>query len=125
MKQSGRTSIVKTKVADVETTLQRSPMKRPSVYTNIIREFISLVNSDERHLGCSKTAQRVTHHRTKAFAIAKCSLTQAGGRLFMNKPVVLQYNLHFDDLMNLNYVLTQCSTADVEWSFWELLHVQV
>ncbi|GFX44966.1 DUF4817 domain-containing protein [Trichonephila clavipes] len=50
-KQSGRASIVKTKVADVETALQRNPMKRPSVYTNIITEFISLLNSDERYLG--------------------------------------------------------------------------
>ncbi|GFV85603.1 DUF4817 domain-containing protein [Trichonephila clavipes] len=46
-KQSGRASIVKTKVADVETALQRSPMKRPPVYINIITEFISLLNSNE------------------------------------------------------------------------------
>ncbi|GFX96174.1 DUF4817 domain-containing protein [Trichonephila clavipes] len=51
-KQSGKASIMKTKVADVETALQRSPMKRPSVYINIITEFISLLNSDERYLGC-------------------------------------------------------------------------
>ncbi|GFS87697.1 acyl-CoA synthetase family member 2, mitochondrial [Trichonephila clavipes] len=62
-KQSGRASIVKTKVADVDTALQ-SPMKRPYVYINIITEFISLLNSDERYLGCSRTAQRVTHHGT-------------------------------------------------------------
>ncbi|GFW66347.1 DUF4817 domain-containing protein [Trichonephila clavipes] len=36
MKQSGRASIVKPKVADVDTALQRSPMKRPSVHVNII-----------------------------------------------------------------------------------------
>ncbi|GFU62630.1 DUF4817 domain-containing protein [Trichonephila clavipes] len=63
-KQSVRASIVKTKMADVETVLQRSPMKRPSIYINIITEFISLPNSDERYLGCSKTAQRVTYHET-------------------------------------------------------------
>ncbi|GFW48254.1 DUF4817 domain-containing protein [Trichonephila clavipes] len=61
-KRSGTASIVKTKVADVENALQRSPLKRPSVYINIITEFISLLNSDESTLGCNKTAQRVTHH---------------------------------------------------------------
>ncbi|GFY00333.1 transposable element Tcb2 transposase [Trichonephila clavipes] len=61
-KRSGRTFILKTKVADMETALQRSLMKRPSVYINIITEFISLLNSDERYLGCSKTLQRVTYH---------------------------------------------------------------
>ncbi|GFX64161.1 uncharacterized protein TNCV_1507781 [Trichonephila clavipes] len=45
----GRASLGKTKMADVETTLQRSPMKRPSVYINIITAFISLRNSDERY----------------------------------------------------------------------------
>ncbi|GFV28059.1 transposable element Tc3 transposase [Trichonephila clavipes] len=38
-----------TKVADVETALQRSPTKRPSVYMNIITEIISLLNSDKRY----------------------------------------------------------------------------
>ncbi|GFU95485.1 DUF4817 domain-containing protein [Trichonephila clavipes] len=56
-------SIVKTKTADVDTALQRSPMKRPSVNINIVTEFISLLNSDE-HLGGSKTGQRITHHGT-------------------------------------------------------------
>ncbi|GFW29463.1 DUF4817 domain-containing protein [Trichonephila clavipes] len=63
-KQSGRASIMKTKVADVDTSLQRNPMKRPSVYLNIITEFISLLNSDERYLGCSNMVQRVAHHGT-------------------------------------------------------------
>ncbi|GFT84735.1 DUF4817 domain-containing protein [Trichonephila clavipes] len=60
-KRSGRASIVKTKVADVETALQRSPLKRPSVCINIITEFISLLKVMKCTLGCSKTAQRVTH----------------------------------------------------------------
>ncbi|GFW97527.1 DUF4817 domain-containing protein [Trichonephila clavipes] len=60
--RSGRASIVKTKVADVETVLQRSPLKRLSVYINILTEFISLLNSDERYLGCSKMVQRATYH---------------------------------------------------------------
>ncbi|GFS75824.1 DUF4817 domain-containing protein [Trichonephila clavipes] len=60
-KRSGR---VKTKVADVETALTRSPMKRPPVYINIITEFISLLNRDVRYLGCSKTVQRVIHQGT-------------------------------------------------------------
>ncbi|GFW31577.1 DUF4817 domain-containing protein [Trichonephila clavipes] len=55
-KRSGRASIVKTKVADVVTALQRSPMKRPSIFINIITEFISLLNSDERYLSYSKTS---------------------------------------------------------------------
>ncbi|GFX11007.1 DUF4817 domain-containing protein [Trichonephila clavipes] len=38
-KQSGIASIVKTKVADVETTLQRSPKKSPSVYINIVTKI--------------------------------------------------------------------------------------
>ncbi|GFV72180.1 hypothetical protein TNCV_3278351 [Trichonephila clavipes] len=58
-KRSGRASTVKTKVVNEETALQRSPLKRPSV---IITEFISLLNSDERYLGCNKMVQRVTHH---------------------------------------------------------------
>ncbi|GFU63081.1 hypothetical protein TNCV_4123211 [Trichonephila clavipes] len=32
------------------------------VYINIITEFISLINSDERYLSCNKIAQSVTHH---------------------------------------------------------------
>ncbi|GFU22338.1 hypothetical protein TNCV_567971 [Trichonephila clavipes] len=48
-KRLGRASIVKTKVTDVETTLQRSPMKRLPVYININTEFISGLNSDERY----------------------------------------------------------------------------
>ncbi|GFW40300.1 uncharacterized protein TNCV_1018581 [Trichonephila clavipes] len=38
-------------------------MKRPSVYINIITEYISLRNSDERYLSCSKTVQSVTPSR--------------------------------------------------------------
>ncbi|GFW52149.1 DUF4817 domain-containing protein [Trichonephila clavipes] len=63
-KRSGRASIVKTKVADVETILQRGPLKRPSVYINIIAEFIFLLKGMKVTLGCSKTAQRVIHHDT-------------------------------------------------------------
>ncbi|GFT58928.1 DUF4817 domain-containing protein [Trichonephila clavipes] len=63
-KRSGRASIVKTKVTDVESALQRSLMKRLSVYMNIITKFISLLNIDERYLDCSKTAQRVIHRGT-------------------------------------------------------------
>ncbi|GFX70207.1 DUF4817 domain-containing protein [Trichonephila clavipes] len=52
-KRSGRASIVKMKVADVEKKSnekqeQRSPMKRPSFYITINTEFISLMDSDER-----------------------------------------------------------------------------
>ncbi|GFT86154.1 DUF4817 domain-containing protein [Trichonephila clavipes] len=61
-KQSGRATIVKTKVADVETALQRIPLKIQSVYIDITAEFISSLNSDERCLGCSETVQRVTHY---------------------------------------------------------------
>ncbi|GFW15484.1 DUF4817 domain-containing protein [Trichonephila clavipes] len=63
-KRSNRAFMLKTKVADVETALQRRPLKRPSVYINIITEFISLLKVMKDTLGCSKTAQRVTHHRT-------------------------------------------------------------
>ncbi|PRD22690.1 UNVERIFIED_CONTAM: hypothetical protein NCL1_48450 [Trichonephila clavipes] len=63
-KRSGRASIVKMKVANVETALQRSPLKRPSVYINIITEFISLLRVMKGTLSCSKTAQRVSHHGT-------------------------------------------------------------
>ncbi|GFU69247.1 uncharacterized protein TNCV_3285241 [Trichonephila clavipes] len=55
------------KVADVETALQRSPLKRPSVYVNIITEFISLLKVMKGTLGCSKTAQCVTHYGTDIF----------------------------------------------------------
>ncbi|GFX94803.1 DUF4817 domain-containing protein [Trichonephila clavipes] len=60
-KRSGRASIVKTKVADMETALQRSPLERPSVNISIIMEFISLLKVLNGMLDCSKTAQRVTH----------------------------------------------------------------
>ncbi|GFW64240.1 voltage-dependent L-type calcium channel subunit alpha-1C [Trichonephila clavipes] len=49
------------KVADVETTLQRNPLERPSVYINIITGFISLLKVIKGTLGCRKTAQHVTH----------------------------------------------------------------
>ncbi|GFW96723.1 DUF4817 domain-containing protein [Trichonephila clavipes] len=61
-KRSGRASIVKTKMVDMETVLQRSPLKRPSVYVNIITEFIYLLKVMKDTLDCSKTAQRVIHH---------------------------------------------------------------
>ncbi|GFS72243.1 hypothetical protein TNCV_2442751 [Trichonephila clavipes] len=38
---------MKTKEADVETAIQRNPKKIPSIYINIIRDFISLLNSDK------------------------------------------------------------------------------
>ncbi|GFV28306.1 DUF4817 domain-containing protein [Trichonephila clavipes] len=63
-KRSGRASIGKTKVADVETVLQRNPLKRPYVYINIVTEFISLLKVMEGTLGCSKTAKRVIYHGT-------------------------------------------------------------
>ncbi|GFX66742.1 ig-like and fibronectin type-III domain-containing protein 2 [Trichonephila clavipes] len=47
-KRSGRASIVKEKVVDLQTCLRRSPIKRPSIYISIIMEFISLLNCDER-----------------------------------------------------------------------------
>ncbi|GFV24669.1 DUF4817 domain-containing protein [Trichonephila clavipes] len=49
-KGSGRASIAEMKVVAVETALQRSLMKLPSVYVSIITEFISLLNSDERYV---------------------------------------------------------------------------
>ncbi|GFX36193.1 uncharacterized protein TNCV_2065341 [Trichonephila clavipes] len=61
-KRSGRAFRMKTKVADVETDLQRSPLKRPSVYINIHTEFISLLKVMKGMLGCSKMAQCVRHH---------------------------------------------------------------
>ncbi|GFW82081.1 DUF4817 domain-containing protein, partial [Trichonephila clavipes] len=60
-KRSGRAFIMKMKVADVETTLQRNPLERPSVYINIITGFISLLKVIKGTLGCRKTAQHVTH----------------------------------------------------------------
>ncbi|GFV77980.1 hypothetical protein TNCV_1341 [Trichonephila clavipes] len=44
-------------MADVETALQSIPLKRSSVYTNVITKFISKVMKGT--LGCSKTAQFV------------------------------------------------------------------
>ncbi|GFX45352.1 DUF4817 domain-containing protein [Trichonephila clavipes] len=64
MKPSGRASIVKTKRADVEIALQRSALKRQSVYINSTSEFISLLKVMKGMLGCSKTAQCVTRHDT-------------------------------------------------------------
>ncbi|GFY00328.1 DUF4817 domain-containing protein [Trichonephila clavipes] len=63
-KRSGRAFIMKKKATDVETTLQRSPLKRPSVCINSITEFISLLKVMKGTHGCSKTAQCVTHHET-------------------------------------------------------------
>ncbi|GFY30948.1 DUF4817 domain-containing protein [Trichonephila clavipes] len=63
-KRSSKVFIMKTKVAVVETTLQRSPLKRPSVYVNIIRNFKSLLKVMKGSLGCSKMVQFVTHHGT-------------------------------------------------------------
>ncbi|GFU70407.1 DUF4817 domain-containing protein [Trichonephila clavipes] len=51
-KPSGRAFVMKTKVKDVETALQRSPLKRPSVYINIITKFISLLRVIKGTLGC-------------------------------------------------------------------------
>ncbi|GFV61978.1 DUF4817 domain-containing protein [Trichonephila clavipes] len=65
-KRLDRAFILKTKVADVETTLQRSPLKRPSVYINIITKLISLLQMMKGTLGCSKTEQFITHHRTSS-----------------------------------------------------------
>ncbi|GFT09712.1 DUF4817 domain-containing protein [Trichonephila clavipes] len=48
-KRSGRASIVKAKVAHVDTALRRSPMKRLPVYINIIMEFLFLLKCDERY----------------------------------------------------------------------------
>ncbi|GFX17182.1 DUF4817 domain-containing protein [Trichonephila clavipes] len=48
-KPLGTAYTVEAKVADVETALQRSPMKLQSINLNIISEFISLLNSDERY----------------------------------------------------------------------------
>ncbi|GFW61359.1 DUF4817 domain-containing protein [Trichonephila clavipes] len=62
--RSGSVFIMKTKVADVETALQRTPLKRPSVYINIITEFISLLKVMEVMRGCSKTAQCIPHYGT-------------------------------------------------------------
>ncbi|PRD28117.1 UNVERIFIED_CONTAM: hypothetical protein NCL1_33395 [Trichonephila clavipes] len=50
------------KVLDVKIALQRSPLKRPSVYLKFITEFISLPNGMKGTFGCSKTARCVTHH---------------------------------------------------------------
>ncbi|GFV02527.1 DUF4817 domain-containing protein [Trichonephila clavipes] len=64
-KRSDRAYIVKTKVTDVETALQRSPLKRPPVFINTITEFIPLLKVMKDALGCSKRAQRVTHYGTE------------------------------------------------------------
>ncbi|GFY21731.1 DUF4817 domain-containing protein [Trichonephila clavipes] len=66
-KRSGRAFIMKTKVTDVETALQRSPLKSPSIYINIITKFISLLKGMKSTLGCSKTAQFVIHYGTDFF----------------------------------------------------------
>ncbi|GFV85433.1 putative transposase [Trichonephila clavipes] len=70
-KRPVRASIVKTEVADVETVLQRSLLKRQSVYINIITEFKSLLKVMKGNLGCSKTAQPVIHHSTNMQMKAK------------------------------------------------------
>ncbi|GFT66181.1 cytochrome P450 4C1 [Trichonephila clavipes] len=70
-KRSGRAYIMKTKVANVETAIQRSLLQRErertSVYINIITKFISLLKVMKDTLGCSKTARFVTHHGTDFF----------------------------------------------------------
>ncbi|GFT69362.1 DUF4817 domain-containing protein [Trichonephila clavipes] len=63
-KRSGRAFIMKTQVADVESALQRSQFKRPSVFINIITEFIFFLKVMKVMLGCSKAVQCVTHHGT-------------------------------------------------------------
>ncbi|PRD26877.1 UNVERIFIED_CONTAM: cadm2 [Trichonephila clavipes] len=53
-KRSGRASIVKMKVAHVETVLRRSPLKRPTTCINIITEFTFLLKVMKGTLCCSK-----------------------------------------------------------------------
>ncbi|GFW20432.1 uncharacterized protein TNCV_4546991 [Trichonephila clavipes] len=48
-KRSGRAFIMKTKEADVETALQRSPLKRPSVYIKHHYKIHILAGSDEMY----------------------------------------------------------------------------
>ncbi|GFY14396.1 DUF4817 domain-containing protein [Trichonephila clavipes] len=63
-KSSGRVFIMKTKLAYVETALQRSPLKRPSVCMNIITKLIPFLKVMKGTLGSSKTAKFITHHGT-------------------------------------------------------------
>ncbi|GFU28076.1 uncharacterized protein TNCV_3153901 [Trichonephila clavipes] len=61
-KRSNRPSVVKTKVTDVETALQRSSLKRQCLHKRNYR--INILAESERVLGCSKRAQRVAHYGT-------------------------------------------------------------
>ncbi|GFY28244.1 DUF4817 domain-containing protein [Trichonephila clavipes] len=54
-KRSGTAFIMKMKVADVETALQRNSLERPSVCINIITEFISLLKVIKGKTAFSKT----------------------------------------------------------------------
>ncbi|PRD28326.1 UNVERIFIED_CONTAM: hypothetical protein NCL1_32708 [Trichonephila clavipes] len=63
-KRSGRVFLMKTKMAVEEPALQRSPLKKPSVYINIITKFISLLKVMKSTLVCSKPAQFVIHRGT-------------------------------------------------------------
>ncbi|GFU77388.1 DUF4817 domain-containing protein [Trichonephila clavipes] len=56
-KRSDRASIVKTKMADVETASQKSPWKRLSVYINIITEFMSLLKVMKSMLSVAASRQ--------------------------------------------------------------------
>ncbi|GFU70482.1 hypothetical protein TNCV_2511381 [Trichonephila clavipes] len=62
-KRSGRASIVKMKVAHVETVLRRSPLKRPTTCINIITEFTFLLKVMKGTLCCSKMGH-ITGHCT-------------------------------------------------------------
>ncbi|GFX93130.1 DUF4817 domain-containing protein [Trichonephila clavipes] len=72
-KPSGRVFIMKTKVADVETALQRSQLKRLPVYINIITKFIYLMKVMKCTLGCRKTVKFITHYGTwcKRFRVGR------------------------------------------------------
>ncbi|GFS86767.1 DUF4817 domain-containing protein [Trichonephila clavipes] len=61
-KRSGRASAVKPKVENVETALQRGPLKRPSGYINILADSTFLLKMMKGTLGCSKMAQHVVRH---------------------------------------------------------------
>ncbi|GFT11558.1 DUF4817 domain-containing protein [Trichonephila clavipes] len=61
-KRSSRAFIMKTKVADVETALLRSPLKRPSIYINNHYKIHILAESDERYAWLQQDGTFVPHH---------------------------------------------------------------
>ncbi|GFV55631.1 hypothetical protein TNCV_1821181 [Trichonephila clavipes] len=67
-KRSGRAFIMKTKVADVETTLQRSPLKRPSVYQTI-PHLVDILDSP-------------SWNRNRTLSVARPSLNQVGNQVY-------------------------------------------